>query len=76
MFQHLSLSFITDSRKCGITCVCMYHIFVYISSFVWFLILKVFTPSIAEVLFVNATQFAKRITEISDYDMSLINQSQ
>ena len=32
-------------------------------------------PSITERLFNNAIQFAKQITEISDYDMSLINQS-
>ena len=34
-----------------------------------------FYLSITERLFNNATQFAKQITEISDYDMSLINQS-
>ena len=34
-----------------------------------------FYPSIIERLFINAIQFAKQITEISDYDMSLINQS-
>ena len=34
-----------------------------------------FYPSIAERLFTNAIRFAKQITEISDYDMSLINQS-
>ena len=34
-----------------------------------------FYPSITERLFTNAIQFAKQITEISDYDMSLINQS-
>ena len=34
-----------------------------------------FYPSITERLFNNAIQFAKQITEISDYDMSLINQS-
>ena len=35
-----------------------------------------FYPSITEHLFTNAIQFAKQITEISDHDMSLINQSQ
>ena len=34
-----------------------------------------FYPSITERLFTNAIQFTKQITEISDYDMSLINQS-
>ena len=34
-----------------------------------------FYPSITECLFTNAIQFAKQITEISDCDMSLINQS-
>ena len=34
-----------------------------------------FYPSITERLFNNAIQFAKQTTEISDYDMSLINQS-
>ena len=34
-----------------------------------------FYPSITERLFNNAIQFAKQITEISDYDMLLINQS-
>ena len=34
-----------------------------------------FYPSITECLFTNAIRFAKQITEISDYDMSLINQS-
>ena len=34
-----------------------------------------FYPSITERLFTDAIQFAKQITEISDYDMSLINQS-
>ena len=34
-----------------------------------------FYPSIAELLFTNAIQFAKQITEISDYDMPLINQA-
>ena len=34
-----------------------------------------FYPSITERLFNNAMQFAKQITEISDYDMSLINES-
>ena len=33
-----------------------------------------FYLSIKERLFTNAIQFAKQITEISDYDMSLINQ--
>ena len=32
--------------------------------------------SITERLFTNAIRFAREITEISDYDMSLINQSQ
>ena len=34
-----------------------------------------FYPSITERLFTNAIQFTKQITEISDYDISLINQS-
>ena len=34
-----------------------------------------FYTSIIDRLFTNAIQFAKQITEISDYDMSLINQS-
>ena len=34
-----------------------------------------FYPSITEHLFTNAIQFAKQITEISDHDMSLVNQS-
>ena len=34
-----------------------------------------FYPSITERLFTNAIQIAKQITKISDYDMSLINQS-
>ena len=34
-----------------------------------------FYPSITERLFTNAIRFAKQITEISNYDMSLINQS-
>ena len=34
-----------------------------------------FYSSITEHLFTNAIQFAKQITEISDHDMSLINQS-
>ena len=32
-----------------------------------------FYPSITERLFINAIQFAKQITKISDYGMSLIN---
>ena len=32
-----------------------------------------FYPSITERLFTNALRFAKQITQISDYDMSLIN---
>ena len=35
-----------------------------------------FYPSITERLFNYAIQFSEQITEISDYDMSLINQSQ
>ena len=35
-----------------------------------------FHPSITERLFNNSIHFAKQITEMSDYDMSLINQSQ
>ena len=38
--------------------------------------IETFYPLITECLFMNAIQFAKQITEISDYDMSLINQSQ
>ena len=34
-----------------------------------------FYPSITERLFNDAIKFVKQITEISDYDMSLINQS-
>ena len=34
-----------------------------------------FYPSITERLFTNAIRFAKQITKISNYDMSLINQS-
>ena len=34
-----------------------------------------FYPSITERLFTNAIRFSKQITEISDYDMSLINLS-
>ena len=34
-----------------------------------------FYPLITEGLFTNAIQFAKQITKISNYDMSLINQS-
>ena len=34
-----------------------------------------FYSSITERLFTNAIQFAKQITEISDYDLPLINQS-
>ena len=34
-----------------------------------------FYTSITERLFTNAIRFSKQITEISDYDMSLINQS-
>ena len=37
--------------------------------------IEIFYPSITERLFTNAIRFAKQITEISDYDMSLINQS-
>ena len=37
--------------------------------------IEIFYPSITERLFTNANRFAKQITEISDYDMSLINQS-
>ena len=37
--------------------------------------IKSFYLSVTERLFTNATQFVKQITEISDYDMSLINQS-
>ena len=44
------------------------------SSFMVFDI-EIFYPSITERLFTNAIQFAKQITEISDYDLSLINQS-
>ena len=44
------------------------------SSFMVFHI-ESFYPSITERLFNNVIQFAKQITEISDYDMSLINQS-
>ena len=35
-----------------------------------------FYPSITEHLFTNAIRFAKQITKISNYGMSLINQSQ
>ena len=56
-------------------CVYVSHICVYIIFRVVF-DTESFHPSIAEVLFVNATQFTKRMTEISDYDMSLINRSQ
>ena len=45
-----------------------------ISSFMVFDI-ESFYPSITERLFTNAIQIAKQITKISDYDMSLINQS-
>ena len=34
-----------------------------------------FYPSITEHLFTNVIQFSKQITEISDYGMSLTNQS-
>ena len=34
-----------------------------------------FYPSITELLFTNAVQFAKQITEVSNHDMSLIKQS-
>ena len=44
------------------------------SSFMVFHI-ESFYPSIIERLFTNAIQFAKHITEISNYDMSLIKQS-
>ena len=44
------------------------------SSFMTFDI-ESFYPSITERLFTNAIRFAKQITEISNYDMSLINQS-
>ena len=37
--------------------------------------IDIFYPSITERLFTNAIQFAKKITEISDYGMSLIKQS-
>ena len=37
--------------------------------------IEIFYPSITERLFTNAIRFAKQITKISDYDMSLINQS-
>ena len=37
--------------------------------------IKSFYPSITERLFANTIQFAKQIIEISDYDLSLINQS-
>ena len=33
-----------------------------------------FDSSITECLFTNAMQFVKQVTQISDYDMSLINQ--
>ena len=44
------------------------------SSFIVFDI-ESFYPSITEHLFTNAIQFSKQITEISDYEMSLINLS-
>ena len=41
----------------------------------WFFDIESFYPSITERLFINAIQFVKQITKISDYGMSLINQS-
>ena len=35
-----------------------------------------FYSSVTESIFKNAIEFAKQLTEISDYDMSLINQAQ